>query len=183
LRRRTCTPLRDQQTPSGPKGPRRKWARRSRWQQSAHWMQWVEKGPAAYETRAPRPLRYGRRAQQRSIPPRTRFARARVPWVLYSLLSKSVAAVSRFRSGDPRLISRDAKKAEPSAAERTASRPTGRLGTTVAAVLMAGAGVLFAGRSAGPSGPDGLADPSDRVGPEPTISSRPKSRTGLSSSR
>jgi hypothetical protein len=39
----------------------------------------------------------------------------------------SVAAVLRFRSGDHRLISRDAKpKAEPSAAERNVSRPTGR---------------------------------------------------------
>jgi hypothetical protein len=36
---------------------------------------------------------------------------------------KSIAAVSRFRSGDQRLISRDAKpKAEPSVAERNASR-------------------------------------------------------------
>jgi hypothetical protein len=52
--------------------------------------------------------------ERRSVQsPRTRFARALVPRV------ESVAAVLRFRSGDQRLISRDA-------AERNASRPTGR---------------------------------------------------------
>jgi hypothetical protein len=48
-------------------------------------------------------------------------------WVLHSLLRNQSLAVLTFRSGDQRLIRRDAKpKAEPSAAERNSSRPTGR---------------------------------------------------------
>jgi hypothetical protein len=56
--------------------------------------------------------------------PRTRFARARLPLGPLLASLKSVAAVLRFRSGDQRLISRDAKpegRAFSSGAERFAS--------------------------------------------------------------
>jgi hypothetical protein len=50
------------------------------------------------------PVRYEERTQERSVPPRTRFARARFPLGLLLASLKSVAAVFRFRSSDQRLF-------------------------------------------------------------------------------
>jgi hypothetical protein len=132
------TPLRSQT-------PRGKIDRRCRWQQGAHWLR--EEHAATFS------------------PPRTRFARARVPAEPLLTSLNSVAAVFRFQSGDQRLISRDANpkserssrpQAEPSAAERNASRPTGRWDDCFAAALMERRCLLRRQVPLDPMGPDGL---------------------------
>jgi hypothetical protein len=85
---------RDQQTPLGPKGPRRRSTRESRWQRGEHWHEWGARGPAPCGPKH----RCGERTQERSA-----------PLALASLVLGSRGALSRFRSGDQRLISRDAK--------------------------------------------------------------------------